>query len=121
LCPVQPRATFLGGGIGVVEVCGGDAALVLRPFGELCHFQLDPLRAAIHAALACEPREVRVDLAETRFVSSSAVGLFLEADVACHARGVRFVLTGVHGINRRVLEALDAADLIEQDVPLAAL
>lgn len=103
----------------MVEVCGGDAGLVLRPFGELCHFQLDPLRAAFEAALECSTDELRVDLAEVTLLSASAVEFFLEAKAHCRRRGLEFALSNALGLNLRVLQVLGAAELVEVPVSLA--
>jgi anti-anti-sigma regulatory factor len=79
----------------MVEVGGRpDGGLTLRPHGQLCHFQLDPLRSALDAALATATGEIRVDLGEVTLLSSSAVELLESAALECGARGLEILGAG---------------------------
>lgn len=96
----------------MVEVMGGSGgALTLRPSGELCHFGVEPLSAAIDAAIRTARFEIRVDLAEVTLVSSAAVHVFQRAARECERRNLRFALCGADGLRLRVLELLGAGDL----------
>lgn len=97
----------------MVEVSGSrDGGLALRPFGELGHFQLGPLRAAFAGALQIAESIIRVNLGEVTLLSSSAVAFLEAAAVECELRELRFELVDVVGLNRRVVDALGAGRLV---------
>lgn len=86
----------------------------MRPFGELCHFELGPLRSAFDAAADCAANEIRVDLAEVTLLSSAAVTFLEEAAKECEKLNLRFALVNVSGLNRKVIEVLGLGCLINE-------
>ena len=94
--------------IGQERVAEGTATL-LRISGELDITAREDLSAAILGALATG--DVVVDLEETTFMDSEALGALIEGYNAARARPAGFRVTNARGPVARMLKVSGAADL----------
>jgi anti-sigma B factor antagonist len=91
------------GGLREEPVAGIDrpnGSIVIRLAGELDLYNADALRAALFEAAAEEPQRLVVDLADVRFIDSTALGVFVET----RSRVEAFVLAAPALETRRALQ-----------------
>jgi anti-anti-sigma factor len=94
-----------------------DGAVVLSLAGELDLYNAEEVRAALLDACAGEPKVLVVDLAEVRFIDSTALGVLIEARSRMADRnGFRLAAPGLE--TRRALEVsgLDRHFLVHDTV-----
>jgi anti-anti-sigma factor len=94
-----------------------DGAVVLSLAGELDLYNAEEVRAALLDACAGEPKVLVVDLAEVRFIDSTALGVLIEARSRMADRnGFRLAAPGLE--TRRALEfsGLDRHFLVHDTV-----
>ncbi len=87
----------------VSAVDSRDGAVVVSLAGELDLYNAEEIRASLLDALAGEPELLVVDLAEVRFIDSTALGVLIEARSKMADRnGFRLAAPGLEA--RRALE-----------------
>jgi anti-sigma B factor antagonist len=94
-----------------------DGAVVLSLAGELDLYNAEEVRGALLEACADEPKTLVVDLAEVRFIDSTALGVLIEARSRMSDRsGFRLAAPGLE--TRRALEVsgLDRHFLVHDTV-----
>jgi anti-sigma B factor antagonist len=77
-----------------------DGSIVVRLVGELDLYNADALRAALFGAASEDPLRLVVDLADVRFIDSTALGVFVET----RSRVGAFVLAAPALETRRALQ-----------------
>jgi anti-anti-sigma factor len=78
------------------------APVTVRPLGEVDHFSVAPLQAALRHW--CDAgRDVQVDLSEVSFMDASAVTAIAEASRQLAAQGCRCRVVGASRMARRLL------------------
>jgi anti-sigma B factor antagonist len=99
----EREARVDGGGLReepVAAVERRDGAIVVRLTGELDLYNADTLRAALFDAAAETPERLVVDLAEVRFIDSTALGVLVET----RSRVSAFLLAAPALETRRALQ-----------------
>jgi anti-sigma B factor antagonist len=99
----EREARVDGGGLReepVAAVDRRDGAIVVRLTGELDLYNADTLRAALFDAAAETPKRLVVDLADVRFIDSTALGVLVET----RSRVEGFVLAAPALETRRALQ-----------------
>lgn len=114
----------VGAGVTVHPGVGPGGATDLRSALVVCRGELDPvmlplLVAALRAAVDLSSRRVVVDVHEVTFFDAGALGAFVRAARAVHARGDRFGLVGVSAFGMRVLDAVELGRLVDQPIRAA--
>jgi anti-sigma B factor antagonist len=99
----EREARVDGGGLReepVAAVDRRDGAIVVRLVGELDLYNADTLRAALFDAAAETPERLVVDLADVRFIDSTALGVLVET----RSRVEAFLLAAPALETRRALQ-----------------
>jgi anti-sigma B factor antagonist len=106
-----------GGESAVTEIDRRNGAVVVSLAGELDLYNAEEVRSALLDACAAEPEVLVVDLAEVRFIDSTALGVLIEArSRMADRRGFRLAAPGLE--TRRALEVsgLDRHFLVHDTV-----
>lgn len=101
-----------------LSLVGGNDSITIRVSGELKAGTGHDLRHMVLEAADRSPVRISLDLAQTSFVDTTAIGLLVSLRAQLTSRGIRFELLEVSERLRAVLRAMRLLDLFGvEDTP----